>query len=187
MKVLLLGEFSGLHQNLAVGLSNSGHEVVRAGFGDGFKKIKTDINLDSSKATVMAAVERRLNLMSNLSYFKGFDIVQLINPFCLFYYPVLSKALIRYLKRNNKKVFVLAAGTDSYYLKYAPKLMDYSPIPELLQYDLKKDKHPLEGVMQFNFNRWLANSVNAVIPVMYDYEICYRTVDNLANVIPLPF
>lgn len=45
MRILLFGEFSGLHVNLKRGLEDLGHEVTVVSFGDDFKKIKGDITI----------------------------------------------------------------------------------------------------------------------------------------------
>ena len=45
MKILFLGEFSSLYKNLKEGLLELGHEAVVASYGDGWKKIPTDIYL----------------------------------------------------------------------------------------------------------------------------------------------
>ena len=46
MKILLLGEFSGLHWNLAEGLRALGHDVCVASDGCGWRNYPRDIALD---------------------------------------------------------------------------------------------------------------------------------------------
>ena len=50
MKILLLGEYSNLHNSLKQALLNMGHEVLLVGNGDGFKKYETDILIKSHLA-----------------------------------------------------------------------------------------------------------------------------------------
>ena len=45
MKILLLGEYSRLHNTLKEGLLLLGHEVVLVGDGDGFKNFPVDISI----------------------------------------------------------------------------------------------------------------------------------------------
>ena len=45
MKILLVGEYSGLHLNLKAGLEKLGHQVTTVGFRDGYKQIPIDIDL----------------------------------------------------------------------------------------------------------------------------------------------
>ena len=47
MKILLLGEYSNLHNSLKQALIKMGHEVLLVGDGDGFKKYETDILIKS--------------------------------------------------------------------------------------------------------------------------------------------
>ena len=48
MKILLIGEYSNLHNSLKQGLLKNGHEVVLLGNGDGFKNLDVDILIKSS-------------------------------------------------------------------------------------------------------------------------------------------
>jgi hypothetical protein len=43
MKILLLGEYSNLHNSLKEGLCNLGHEVTLISTGDGFKGFSSDM------------------------------------------------------------------------------------------------------------------------------------------------
>ena len=48
MRILLIGEYSGLHNSLKEGLEKNGHEVTLIGSGDGFKKYPMDIKIEST-------------------------------------------------------------------------------------------------------------------------------------------
>ncbi|MEY2922393.1 MAG: hypothetical protein RL108_1015, partial [Bacteroidota bacterium] len=60
MKILLLGEFSGLHNNLKDGLIDLGHEVVIASAQDGFKKIPVDINFESNYRSIFREIGNKV-------------------------------------------------------------------------------------------------------------------------------
>ena len=45
MKILLVGEYSRLHNTLKEGLSALGHEVTIVGDGDGFKNFPVDVSI----------------------------------------------------------------------------------------------------------------------------------------------
>ena len=47
MKILLLGEYSNLHNSLKQALLKKGYEVLLVGNGDGFKKYETDVLIKS--------------------------------------------------------------------------------------------------------------------------------------------
>ena len=47
MKILLVGEFSRLHNSLKEGLLEHGHQVTLVNNGDGFKNYSSDITINS--------------------------------------------------------------------------------------------------------------------------------------------
>ena len=47
MKILLLGEYSRLHNSLKEGLQALGHQVTLVGTGDDFKRFPSDIDVSS--------------------------------------------------------------------------------------------------------------------------------------------
>ena len=123
MKVLLIGEYSRLHNSLKEGLQELGHEVVIIGSGDAFKKYPVDLNISllySSGFSLFLkkgvykltgiditskAVKRQFNKLK--SQFDGFDVVQLINENAFNTIPKVEKELLRYIFKNNKNVFLL--------------------------------------------------------------------------------
>ena len=48
MKILLIGEYSNLHNSLKQGLQKNGFEVTLLSTGDGFKNFDSDIAIKSS-------------------------------------------------------------------------------------------------------------------------------------------
>ena len=48
MKILLIGEYSNLHNSLKQGLQKNGFEVTLLSTGDGFKNFDSDIPIKSS-------------------------------------------------------------------------------------------------------------------------------------------
>ena len=96
MKILLLGEYSNLHNSLKQALLNMGHEVLLVGNGDGFKKYETDILIKSHLADYllfkliaklfvrifkinMFEIEIYIRAKKIVNKLRGFDVVQLIN------------------------------------------------------------------------------------------------------------
>ena len=127
MKILLLGEFSSFHKNLAEGLRALGHDAIVAGDGDGYKNIHVDIKLDSTHQNFYGKLERNLKKVKFLSRIEGYDVVQLINPFFVNHnIPFLQKIYEQISVRNNK-FFMTVAGMDAYFWKYAKKIVIYTP------------------------------------------------------------
>ena len=80
MRILLLGEFSNVHATLALGLRKLGHDVVVASDGDEWKNYPRDIDLHRPSLKKWDSLRYFLRLNRQFKDFKGFDIVQLINP-----------------------------------------------------------------------------------------------------------
>ena len=101
-----------------------GHKVTLIGTGDGFKEIKSDINLKSFKSTFLNRIFFRLRIILLLRKFRNYDVVQLISPYFLKVKLFPTRFYYHLLKKNNKKFFMLAVGSDAYYWKYGPKKLD---------------------------------------------------------------
>lgn len=186
MKILLIGEFSAFHKNLKEGLITLGHDVTIAANGNGWKKIPFDIDLSLASTSIFNRLKYRKMLFDFVRQAKGYDVVQLVNPFVfpvnLFPYEyVLSQ-----LKKNNKKLFLAAAGSDSYFWLHGRKKLAYGPFDDYLKYDLKRDKDPYENNTFLSANEFCAQLVDGIIPVMHEYKVSYEHCKNVRDVIPLP-
>lgn len=187
MNILLLGDFSALHKNLKDGLFELGHNVTIASDGDGYKATPRDLDLTQKLPSFFGKIEIRIKLLLYLyTKFKEYDVVQIINTFHFYktFFP--NKFFIKKLCSNNKKVFLLAAGTDSFFWKYGKIRMKYSPHNDILKYDLKSAKHPFESKRMIDFNKYVANKVDGIIPVSYEYMTCYKDHPKLLNFIEMP-
>ena len=129
MKILLIGEYSRLHNSLKEGLIALGHQVTLVSSGDGLKQFESDYLLTSKIKNNRYL--RRLNhelsktfgvdLIKNQYYsqfkkllpkFKNFDVVQLINEDALGVTPKQSIKLYNQLFKQNKSIYLLACGED---------------------------------------------------------------------------
>lgn len=186
MKILLFGEFSGLHSNLKDGLTKLGHHVTVAAGQDGFKKISSDIELDSNFPGIFGQIDTRIKPFLNLPRLSGFDVVQIINPF----FPnakLFPKSLFySLLKRCNKKFFVLAAGSDAYFWRYGRENLKYGPFDDILNYDLRANSYYMNSKKAFAYNKKIVKNSDGIIPVMYEYELSYQNCKNRLQTIPLP-
>ncbi|OEC35320.1 Glycosyltransferase involved in cell wall bisynthesis [Pseudomonas cuatrocienegasensis] len=186
MKILFLGDFSSLYQNLKEGLQELGHDPVIASYGDGWKKIPTDIYLGGGGSGWIEKIKRKTGPYVHYKKLTGFDVVQYINAF-YFYHPLMpNKLLLDRLIKNNRKFYLSAAGSDAFYWRYGPEYLAYSPLDDYLKYDLKKKSTYLSSRSSLDFNSWLVSRVDGVVPIMYDYEISYKGVKSLKKVIPIP-
>lgn len=185
MRILLLGEYSGLHSNLRDGLIFNNHDVTLVGYSDSFKKIPVQINIDSTRKGLIGKLERRIKAFVISLKFKDYDVVQVINPWVfgrLFPY----KWLYSRLKKKNRKLFFLAAGTDAFYWKNAESRLNYSPILDMKIIDKGNNHSYMDKSRSYKFNDWCLSISNGIIPIMYDYEVCYENHPKLLKTIPIP-
>ena len=129
MKILLIGEFSRLHNSLKEGLLALGHEVVLVNNGDGFKKFPADISIRAAffKSKVgniprqiwfrifkfdLAILEHGVRFWWISKKLKNFDVVQLINETPIQTVSKLELVLLKRIFEQNKKVFLMCCGVD---------------------------------------------------------------------------
>jgi hypothetical protein len=203
MKVLLIGEFSGLHSNLMSGLIKLGCHVDMISYGDTFKKFDSGINVSSVRKFPFSTLENELNIpfKSLVKSLGKYDVVQFVNP--LVTHTRLQIA-VGNLKINNElilsliekaeKSFLLAAGDDHFYIKAVENnLFKYSPFQDSLIYDMPLYKRWFSQCwnndLLRSWNQELVDHVNGIIPCAYEYDIGYTNlaIKNKKNYIPFPF
>ncbi len=135
MKILLVGEYSRLHNSLKEGLLALGHEVTLIATGDYFKDYPADIKLtrkfdEGLGKKLKVGLHRLFNLditsrsltrqfFRHSERLKGYDVVQLINESALGATPNDEKKMLEFLRQHNKKLFLLSCGTDYLSVTYA--------------------------------------------------------------------
>ncbi len=129
MKILLLGEYSHLHNTLKKGLEALGHQVILVGDGDGFKNFPVDLSIRPKSSDSyfikpfrklifkmfkfdIALLERGLRFYFYKNQLRGFDIVQLINEKPIKTTPIFERYLLKKVFKNNSKSFLLSCGID---------------------------------------------------------------------------
>lgn len=210
MRVLLLGEYSGVHSNLSVALKKYGYDVKTIHNGDGYKSFEADEFIRYSYFNVNNVI---ISLILKLYYiilmysglkgvfqiikyreliksFKGYDVVQLINPIFISEYGVIVNYLIfKYLKANNNKIFLQALGDDYYWVKYClDKKFNYSMLDRLNFKTTHRYLYSLQyvyGFMMPSYNRYVAINSNAIIPGAYDYYKVYEEFKNCTEIVPM--
>lgn len=186
MKILLLGDFSAFHKNLKEGLISLGHEVTLVSHGDSWKQISNDISLQSPHKGLRGKLDRKyFRPLKLLSQMRGYDVIQFMNPLQFSQSFNFNAKIISYLIKHNKKSFLVAAGDDSFYYQFAPK-MRYSPLPTSKQIDEKNRTQVWEKKKMLRWNTKMANMVNGIIPIMYEYSQGYKKFKNLKPTIPIP-
>ncbi|WP_298320043.1 glycosyltransferase [uncultured Aquimarina sp.] len=209
MKVLLVGEYSRLHNSLKEGLIKNGHQVTIIGNGDVFKKYPVDIDIDGKfiknnfllnkirhlifKLTSIdiASIETFIKFNRNKKSLVDYDFVQLINetPFNIGSY--FEKKLLATIFQNNKNVFLLACGDDYRYISYLLSgKFTYSTVSPLLDNPNLKTayQHTIKFVSdkQKEIHDFVFKHIKGVIPVSVEYHIAYKNTSKTLPLIPNP-
>lgn len=189
MKVLLIGEFSGVHNNFKKGLQQLGVDVTLASTGDGFKKFKTDIMLirpDSSYIWEKAA--NKLFEQYNYIRMKQYDVIQFINPASLYF--IYSSEKIFELMDHAKLTVMNPCGCDSlfsrYYQTITPKLCE-----NCLKYDKKMPRCWFKNSKYSKFENDFYNRIDIIIPNAWEYykiihDFSPKMKDKIKDLIPFP-
>ena len=209
MKILLLGEYSRLHNSLKEGLVALGHEVTIVGCGDKFKKFPVDYSIyaavcnDNKIANFLfksirkvlgldfEKIEKAIRFYLLLPKLNDFNHVQLINSDALETYPILSRFLFKKLFKKIKSRSLLICGDETpivdYWfqneLKYSvltPYFEDNS-LENQFQFPLKYRKENYRKTFE-----WLKENCQQLITSDLDYEIPMQKMGYSTTFIPNP-
>ena len=192
MRILLLGEYSNVHATLAEGLRTLGHEVTVASNGDFWKNYPRDIDL-SRQPGKLGGLKLLAKVYAQLPRWRGYDVVQLINPMFLELKAERIFPIYRYLRRHNRKVVLCAMGMDWYWVNECTnrKPLRYSDfnIGDQLRTDepALREQRDWMGTAKEQLNRLIANDCDQIIAGLYENYVCYEPYfKEKAHFIPLP-
>lgn len=209
MKILLVGEYSRLHNSLKEGLAALGHEVIIVGCGDKFKKFPVDFSIYAQicnnnktanflfksirKVTSLdfEKIEKAIRFYLLLPKLNDFNHVQLINSDALETYPILSRFLYKKLFKKIKSRSLLICGDEvpvvDYWfqneLKYSvltPYFEDNS-LKNRFQFPLKYRKESYRKTFE-----WLKENCQKLITSDLDYEIPMQKMGFTTTFVPNP-
>ena len=209
MKILLVGEYSRLHNSLKEGLAALGHEVIIVGCGDKFKKFPVDYSIyaavcnDNKIANFLfksirkvlgldfEKIEKAIRFYLLLPKLNDFNHVQLINSDALETYPILSRFLFKKLFKKIKSRSLLICGDETpivdYWfqneLKYSvltPYFEDNS-LENQFQFPLKYRKENYKKTF-----KWLKENCQQLITSDLDYGIPMQKMGYSTTFIPNP-
>ncbi len=189
MKILLLGDYSGLHLNLAQGLRALGEEVKVASGGDLWKGFERDIDL--KQPSKFKRPRFLLKLLKAYPQLCNNDVVQLIGPNPLGTSPWVNNLYTNLIVNHNDKLFLGANGMDYYYCKAALEgKFKYS----IFQIDsIKNDpwvtmqRESINDQTINNFNIKLAKKANGITSCAVGYYQAYHEdFPDKTKFIPLP-
>lgn len=209
MKILLVGEYSRLHNSLKEGLNTLGHDVIIIGTGDNFKKYEVDYSLYPSffcgfwfikkiknfiyliTNTDLESLEKGIRFYFFLPKLKDYDIVQLINSDAIETYPILSRYLLKRLFRQNNKVFLLVCGEETPIIDYLLKnKMKYSILNPLFADQKLKEKYRYTlKYVRSNYRKtfdFIQTKTTDIITSDLDYKIPMQEMGYHTQLIPNP-
>jgi glycosyltransferase involved in cell wall biosynthesis len=187
MKIALIGEFSSLHNNLAIALKKKGHNVILVNDGDSFKNYNRDLDIRGNGSNLyFRNLSRIFKEIKLIFIIKDFDVVQYMNPADFSRFGP-AKTIFKFLKKRNLKTFLLAAGDDYYYWEaYRKGKYKYSLHEISLKIDIEKSKSIWEKFRLKKTTVFLTNFVDAVIPTALMYKIAYDEHPNCVEMINFP-
>lgn len=193
MKILLIGEYSRLHLTLAEGLRSLGHEVLLASDGDGHKQYARDVDLTRKSSGLVDTVSALWKTYKAFRHFKGYDVVQIINPCFLTLSVRVNRYFFDQLKKNNKKVFLGAFGDDSYWVRACMenKVFKYSEFfVDGKSTELEFNKSLISKWINSPrevLNEYVADRADGIVACLYEYYMSYENKHGeKLKYIPLP-
>jgi hypothetical protein len=208
MRILLVGEYSRLHNSLKEGLMQLGHEVVLLSSGDGFKNFPSDIIIkpsifikpgfkfiskffDKFFSIQLVELENYYKLEKIIPTLIGFDVVQLINEQPFKTSPKREIKLISKLIDQNKCLFLLSCGTDYTSVKYAlEKKFKYSILTPY--FEDKSLKNNYRFILKYvtpsykKLHNFIFQNIKGVIASDLDYHIPLKENPKYLGLIPNP-
>ena len=181
MKILLIGEYSNVHNTLAEGLRELGHEVTVISNGDFWKDYPRDIDVARTPGK-FGGILLMAKLYALLPKLRGYDVVQLINPI---FFELKAERLFwfyRYLRKHNKRVFLGAFGMDYYWVHTCTqdKPLRYSDfnIGDEVRTDAEAVYYQRDwlGTAKEQLNKLIAQDCDGIITGLYEYWACYHPV-----------
>lgn len=191
MRILLLGDYSNVHSTLSEGFKALGHECVVASDGDKWKDYPRDIDL-RREFGVKGNASFLCRLIKALPSFRGYDIVQLVNPI---FFELKAERILpfyRYLRRHNKKVVLGAFGMDYYwaYVNTYERPLRYSDFNfgSQIRQDAEAQLYRNEwiGTPKERLTKHIAADCDGIVAGLYEYWVTYQQYKDKMTFIPFP-
>lgn len=206
MKILLLGEYSGVYTELNKGFLAAGHDTYMINNGDGYKGYPSDLIINFSRSNsnffyrLLEAVLFRLgcdglyrlkkNWKSIKPHLSGYDVVLLINPIVDDRIGSFANYLIlKYVFNNNKAVYLSVLGDDYYVGKYFSENNLQNGFYKAHFKDFFKPSwcFKYRFCLGYKFeNDYVVKHVKAILPGIASYGDSYSFSGKVVDVLPFP-
>ncbi len=189
MKILLIGEYSGFHNNLKEGLIKLGHQVTLAASSDGFKKLPADYLWEPKFIGKLGKLLLMKRIYEDTKVLTNYDIVQFINPTVVYYKFNFNKLIVNKLIEKNKKSVLVVAGDDYIVWEFfkdrqKSKEFSYNWVREIIQNNDAVIN--VERSLPEKWTKELIEKVNVIVPIAYEYQCAYNDIPKTLPLIPMP-
>lgn len=179
MKVLLLGEFSGVHNNLKIGLLKYGIDVKVLNNGDGYKKFKSDgfLTIPHGEGLILNIIKF---LLEKYYYYKflQYDVIQFMHPSVLLDAGFSHEFIFSVLKKAKLSI-VLCAGCDCQFAKYSD-MIGVQTCTECEKRDIRNHKCRYKRDKKYQiYEKNFLNLIDVIIPTTWEYFKIYNDYDKL--------
>ncbi|MDE5790207.1 MAG: hypothetical protein K2H96_03140 [Muribaculaceae bacterium] len=172
MNILFFGDYSNVHASLASELRHRGHKVTVVSDGGRYMETEKDITLDRQPG-IKGTLKYVYEVVKTFPQFKGFDVVQLINPHFLSLKPEKLKYFFNLLKKNNHSVFLTLAGNDFHF------------VDACINSDMFRFSEFRVGKTPTEFDKLTNHSTLWTQPVCRDYaNYIYDNIDGAMSLLP---
>lgn len=186
MKILLLGELSGVHQELRDSLNALGHDVTVAHSRLATPEFASDVPLYRPPPGPQNAWQAGRDIVSqlrNARRFAGFDVVQMITQ--KFFHWKIQGRMMDYVAANNRRLVVVNTTCSADYHDQVQAL-DYRPCADCMAYDLKADRCLYDRADERAIEQHVFSMADAIVATHFDYSMSMRPTDMTAKVHPIP-
>lgn len=181
MKILFIGDYSGLHACMARGLRDRGHQVTLISDRGGFMNTDCDITLQRRPGKLGGAMyfAQMLRLLPSL---RGYDVVHLINPHFLDIRPEKIKFFFDRIKRQNGLMLLTLSSFDYHYcqacikgeiFRYSEFYVGNTPTP------FEASTHHAQAWTtpeMEEFNRHIYSNIDGAVSILPEYDMAARPI-----------
>ena len=189
MRILLLGDYSGLYVNLKKGLETLGHEVTLMSNGDLWKNIhgadRPLFSISSDNTFTKKIYNRICEPIIHRDVFYGYDVVQSVHS--VVFDPLINTHMINFIKNNNEHFFINLCGSSIVLYKWwkygKNTYYPYSDCPEKIK---RFESYVPFDIINKKSELAVTSKSDGILTTSYSYFLWLPQNKNEYNIIPLP-
>ena len=180
MRILLLGEYSNVHNTLALGLRELGHEVTVASDGDHWKGYPRDVDLSRKSLRKIDTLRYLWKVNRAFRKFRNYDIVQIINPVFLDLRAERQWHYYQLLRKYNDAIFMGAYGMDYYFVNACLDCKTFRYSDFNIGSRIRENADNAIWIRDWykgkkgELNHKVANDCNGIVAGLYEYYASYE-------------